>query len=288
MVRKIAFHSQILETATYFLIAAPDGADFPLPAVVLFRGVPEEWLNEGQDDTRGGRTLLTVMDDLIRAGQSAPLAFILPRTANRSQTGFVSYGTALRPDLLEDRSFLGTCRMDDFLDQEILPKAFESGLVARDRVSIDGFSLGGAAAIQHALRRSDVFRSCGCYDGALLEYAFDNVEVTPDTPSDLRFDGFPYLYGNPPDEAAFRAVNALDVVGRGDFRMPPSMIHYASERAPAENGWRVRAFLERSGIDNQAEDPTMSPESAHAWWWADEHLYRTLPFHSRVLADDRE
>lgn len=283
MIHKVEFYSEILETETYFLIAAPDGCELPLPGVVLYRGAPEEWLNAEQDDSRQGRTLLTVMQDLMDAGLSAPLAFILPRTANGDMSAFASYGSALRPDLIEDRSYLGTCRMDDFLDQDILPRAFATGLVVEDLVSIDGFSLGGAASIQHALRRPDLFRSCGSYDGALLEFAFDNPEITPDTPSDLRFDWFPHLYGFPPDEAAFRAENALDVVGRGDFRMPPSMLHYASERSPDENGWRMRAFLETSAIENAAEDATMSPESAHTWWWADEHLYRTLPFHARWL-----
>jgi hypothetical protein len=283
MIRKIAFHSKVLETRTYFLIAVPDGVDVPLPGVVLFRGAPEEWMNVEQDSTRRGRSLLSVMQDLIDADLAPPLAFILPRTTNRSMTSFVSYGAALRPDLIEDRSYLGTCRMDDFLDEEVLPRAFGSGLVSDGLVSIDGFSLGGAAAIQHALRRPDLFRSCGSYDGALLKYEFDNPEVTPDTPSDLRFDWFPYLYGYPPDEAAFRARNALDVVAGGDFRMPISMLHYASERSPEENGWRMRAFLESPGVENVAEDPTMSPESAHTWWWADEHLYRTLPFHARCL-----
>ncbi len=283
MIHKVAFRSKVLETSTYFLIAAPDGIEFPLPAVVLFRGAPEEWLMEHQDGTRRGRSLLPIAEALIAAGLCAPLAFILPRTANRSMTAFASYGTALRPDLIDDRSYLGTCRMDDFLDLEVLPRAFESGIVAEGPVSIDGFSLGGAAAIQHALRRPDLFASCGCYDGALLHFEFDNPEITPDTPSDLRFDWFPHLYGFPPDEEAFRATNALDVVARGDFRLPPAMIHYAAERAPEENGWRMREFLERSGIENAAEDPTMGPESAHTWWWADEHLMRSLPFHSRCL-----
>jgi hypothetical protein len=283
MIQSIVLHSDILETDTYFVIAAPDGVELPLPGVVLFRGAPEEWLNPNQDGTREGRSLLTVMDDLIASGLCAPLAFILPRTTNDSMTSFVTQGTALRPELIEDRSFLGTCRMDDFFDQELLPTAFETGLIAEGAVSLDGFSLGGVAPIHHALRRPDAFRSCASYDGALLQYEFDNPEVTPDTPSDLRFDWFPYLFGFPPDEAAFRAVNPIDIVSRGDFRMPPAMIHYASERSPEENGWRVREFLERSRIRNFAEDPAMSPLSAHTWRWVDEHLYRSLPFHAHYL-----
>ena len=52
----------------------------------------------------------------------------------------------------------------------------------------------------------------------MLHFEFDNPEITPDTPSDLRFDWFPHLYGFPPDEEAFRATNALDVVAMGLYR----------------------------------------------------------------------
>jgi hypothetical protein len=65
--------------------------------------------------------------------------------------------------------------------------------------------------------------------------------------------------------------------------MPPAMIHSSASHSPESNGWRVRAFLEAARIHNHAAAPLLHPASEHTWWWVDEHLYRTLPFHSHFL-----
>lgn len=251
----------------------------PLPAVLLFRAAPEEWLRPWQDEHRGGRSLLTIMQDLRQKDLCPPLAFILPRTTNHSETAFVSYGRAKAPELIRDRNGLGTCQMDAFLDLELIPRALDSGLI-QNRLAIDGFSLGGAAAVYHALRRPERFVSLGSFDGAFLDWNFDNPLLNPQTPSDLRLDWFPYLYGFPPDEALFRQQSILE---HPSFKLPPAMIHYARAEHPTANNWRVKKFLQLSGLDNQAACPWMSPHSEHNWYWADEHLYRSLPFHARHL-----
>jgi hypothetical protein len=279
-VHHFSFYSQVLETKTEYLIALPDGVQAPLPAVMLFRANPQEWLNPWQDESRGGRHLLSIMDDLINKAYSPPLAFILPRTCNRAESAFVPYGQARRPDLIPAPDGLGTGRIDDFLDQELLPQALATGLI-RDRLAIDGFSFGGAAALYQALRRPERYVSVGSFDGSFLEWAFDNVLVRPDTPSDLRFDDFPYLYGFPPDEQLFRQQNVLDRLQR-PYTLPPAMIHYAPAEHPTANGWRVKAVLE-TGLPNQAEVPWLDPHAKHTWYWADEHMYRSLPFHARHL-----
>ncbi|HEY9839321.1 MAG TPA: alpha/beta hydrolase-fold protein [Candidatus Obscuribacterales bacterium] len=280
-VERINFYSETLETETGFLIVRPEQGRGPLPAVLLLRAAPWEWLNPRQDEHRQGRNLLTVIEDLIDKGYCRPLAFILPQTCNDAETAFVASGQALRPDLIADQRGLGNCRIDAFFDQELLPRAFAGGLVA-DRLAIDGFSLGGAAALYHALRRPERFVSVGSFDGAFLEWRFDNPLLSPETPSDLRFDEFPYLYGFPPDEAAFRHSNVLDLLQR-PYSLPPAMIHYAAAEHPTANGWRVRAVLAAGNLHNHAEVPNMHPASQHSWYWADEHLYRTLPFHARHL-----
>jgi hypothetical protein len=274
------FFSKVLGVETYFLIVVPDQAREPLPGLILLRGRPEEWLNGYEDKTRSGRTIITVLDDLLEKGYCSPMAFILPRTTNQSMTGFISHGKAQRPDLLTDNSYIGNGNIDDFIDLELLPRCYSSGLVRENRVSIDGFSLGGASAVYHALRRPDLFKSCGSFDGAFLKYEFDNPVIFPTTPSDLRFDHFPYLFGFPPDETAFRRQNPLDLVSEAE--MPPAMIHYSASGTPTANGWRVRALLDQ-GIKNYASAPLIDPNSDHSWWWVDEHLYHTLPFHSRLL-----
>lgn len=277
-------NSQMLQTQTEYLIALPEGIREALPAVMLFRANPHEWLNPHQDEHRGGRHLLTVMQDLIHKGYSRPLAFILPRTSNFAENAFISSGKALAPEKIQDARGLGNGAIDDFLDQELIPHALNTGLIL-DQLAIDGFSLGGAAALYHALRRPERFVSVGSFDGSFLEWCFDNPLISPDTPSDLRLDLFPYLYGFPPDEQLFRQTNVLDRLER-PYQLPPAIIHYAAANHPTANGWRVRAVLESPGLVNQAVEPCLHPYSAHNWYWADEHLYRTLPFHSRHLYQD--
>lgn len=281
MIHRFEWYSETLQTSSYYLLALPEDAQTPLPAVLLFRGQPEEWLNPEQDDTRDGRTALTVLNDLIHKGYMPPVALLMPCTSNPDQSAHVPYGRALRPDRIPSAEGLGTGDMDRFLDQELIPHALNTGLIA-DRLSIDGFSLGGAASIYHALRRPERFASVGSFDAALLDWEFDNPAQYPETPSDLRLDWFPHLYDYPANEAHFRAHNPLDLIQQ-PFSFPPAMIHHAAEEHPTANNWRVRVFLDQSGIDNHAELGLMHPASAHSWYWCDEHLYRSLPFHARYL-----
>lgn len=281
------FFSDVLGVSTYFLITHPDHGIPPFPGVILLRGTPEEWLDKACDESRGGRNLLTVLEDLMVQGFCPPLAFILPRTTNASQTAFISHGIALRPDLIVDPSFIGCGAMNDFFDLELIPRVVATGLVLPGALAIDGFSLGGASSIYHALRRPDLFVSSGSYDGAFLKYEYDDPRIFPDTPSDLRLDEFPYLFGYPPDVASFRWHNVLDVVRQISDRQwqdyPRMMIHYANEEGPTANGWRVQELLATPGLRNYAYTPSLHPQSAHNWWWTDEHLYRTLPFHAYFL-----
>ena len=56
----------------------------------------------------------------------------------------------------------------------------------------------------HILSYPNRFVSTGSFDGSILDYNYDN-KVTPDSPSDLSFDQFPYLFGSDPDETLFRS-----------------------------------------------------------------------------------
>lgn len=281
MIQRFEWFSKTLNTPVYYLLVRPDGFEHPMPAVLLFRGAPEEWLNPEQDESRDMRTALTVLNDLIAKAYMPPLALVLPCTTNIRQDAWISYGRAKHPELIASPEGLGTGDMDRFIDEELIPHVLKTGLVL-DRFAIDGFSLGGAASIYHALRRPERFVSLGSFDAALLDWEFDNPEIYPETPSDLRLDWFPYLCGYPPDEAHFRAHNPLDLI-QSDFILPPAMIHHAAEEHPTANNWRVRLFLDQSEIDNQAELAMMHIASAHNWYWCDEHLYRTLPFHADYL-----
>lgn len=286
MIYEERFYSSTLEVETYFLIAIPDDIDLPVPGLMLFRSVPEEWLNKSQDSTRGGRNIISVLNDLMQKSYCPPMAFILPRTSNESETANVPYGKALYPELIKDKTYIGNGDMDGFIFNELIPRTFVSGIVKDGLISVDGFSVGGASAIYYAMKRPDLFASFASYDASLLKYEFDNPQIYPGTPSDLKFSDFPYLYGYPPDEDYFRSINPMDLIS--DIPMPPGMIHYSNSQSPAANGWRVKNFLNKSKIRNYASQSLLNHYSDHTWWWADEHLYRSLPFHARFLQKKEE
>ena len=284
MIHEQRLGSSILETPTKYLIITPEAKAHPLPAVMLFRGRPEEWLNPHEDASRRGRNLISVYQDLRAKGYCRELAFILPQTTNLSGSAFISHGRAQKPELIDDKSMLGNGRMDDFIYDELIPHAAQTGLIDPQRLSIDGFSLGGASSIYHALNRPELFRSCGSYDGSFLDFEFDNPLLKQDTPSDLRFDQFPYLFGFPPNENVFRKQNPIDMAKSGLAKdLPPAMIHFSNNQSPESNGWRVRRLLQSAPIENHAQRPDLDEASDHQWWWVDEHLYRSLPFHSHFL-----
>lgn len=284
MIHELTINSTTLQCKTTVLIVTPDTKTSPCPAIVLLRGKAKEWLNPHEDKSRRGRNLISVYHDLRQKGFCKELAFILPQTCNDSESCFISHGEALHPELINDNSAIGQGRIDTFLDQELIPLCAQSQLIDTKRLSIDGFSLGGSSAIYHALRRPELFRSCAAYDGAFLDFDFDNPLVTPDTPSDLRFDLFPYLFGFPPNEKIFRKQNPIDMAKAGlATHLPPAMIHFSNNQSPESNGWRVQRFLKEAQIKNHAQQPDLDEASDHQWWWVDEHLYRSLPFHSHFL-----
>ncbi|MDF1788568.1 MAG: alpha/beta hydrolase-fold protein [Verrucomicrobiales bacterium] len=284
MIHERTIDSAILGCKTSFLIVTPEPKSQPLPAVLLLRGKPQEWLKPHEDSSRRGRNLLSVYQDLREKGYCKELAFILPQTCNDSGSNFISHGEALHPELIEDKSQIGNGRIDAFLDEELIPHCAQSPLIDTEHLSIDGFSLGGSSAIYHALRRPELFKSCASFDGSFLDFDFDNPLVTPETPSDLRFDFFPYLFGFPPNEKIFRKQNPIDMAKAGlGKHLPPAMIHFSNNQSPESNGWRVQRFLQEAQIQNHAPRPDLDEASDHQWWWVDEHLYRSLPFHSHFL-----
>lgn len=276
--------SEALGVTTELLLARPAGIERPLPGLVLLRGRPDEWLNPHEDETRGGRSLETVVADLLGRGWMTPLCLVLPRTLNGGGDGFVVCGDPLAPERLADRSFIGTGAFDRALDDELLPAARQAGWLAAGPLAIDGFSLGGAAAVYQAMRRPERYISCGSYDGSFLMLDFDDPRRFPETPSDLRLDRLSWLYGFPPDEDVFRAREAIPRLQRDASALKtPLILHHSAKETPDSNSHRVRALIRVLGGLDQATPALLDPHSDHTWWWVDEHLYRTLPIHSRRL-----
>ncbi len=260
-----------------------------LPLITLFRASPDEWFQSRQDHSRGKRNVFTVVNDLIDQDYLMPCGFVFPQTCNRSQDEYYFSSKIHKKELCNERPEI-IMDASHFVDS-FLPALAAKYPVDIDRVSLDGFSLGGYTSLAYSFAKPHRFISTGSFDGAILDYNFDNRRVTPDTPSDLTFDAFPYLFGNDPDEDFFRSQNPLDQINDPKCDVPSNLyIMYTNDNNLTSNKPRVQRFLEymkERGINNSAEMELVHDNSLHEWYWVDEYLFRCLPYHSRMLQDSR-
>jgi len=257
----------------------------PLPLVVLFRAHPDEWFQVRQDASRGRRTVFLVVQNLLEKERLSPCAFIFPSTQSPEGSEFYFADDVHAANLRQSQSPYLSQR---FFHDEFLPSVAEKYPVDIERVSLDGFSLGGFTSLSYAFQSPGSYRSVGSFDGALLDYNFDNRRVSPETPSDLTFDQFPYLFGEDPQELFFRSRNPMDLVGSVS-QPSPLFIMATAEETPTANRPRVEQFVSRmevSGVENHAPQALIHTESRHNWFWVDEYLSQSLPFHAACLNRD--
>ncbi len=258
-----------------------------LPLITLFRASPDEWFQSRQDHSRGKRNVFTVVKDLIDRDYLMPCGLIFPQTCNHSQNEYYFSSKTQNVELCNEAPDT-ILDVTHFIDV-FLPELAEKYPVDIDRVSLDGFSLGGYTSLSYSFAYPNRFISTGSFDGSILDYNYDNKRITPDSPSDLTFDVFPYLFGVDPDENSFRSQNPIDILNNLDREIPRNLhIMYTNDNNPTSNKLRVQKFLEsmkNRGLVNSAEMELINENSVHEWYWVDEYLFRCLPYHSRMLQE---
>ncbi len=268
-----------------FVIYIPDAflKEQQLPLITLFRAWPDEWFNTREDSSRGRRSVFTVITDMIAKGFLKPAAFVFPATACLESQEYYFADSVYAPAFRKSQN---PCLTRQIFEQGLLPylKSQWPKLDIR-RVALDGFSLGGATALTYAFANPARYLSVGSFDAVLMDYERDNRLMYPQTPSDVTFQDFPYVYGDNPDAEWFRSINPLDLIDHADLPVYLYMVASNDDSLQA-NAPRVIEFqkkMRRRGITNYAASPVLHPESAHEWYWVDEYLYRALPFHTHAL-----
>jgi hypothetical protein len=254
-----------------------------LPLIVLFRGHPDEWFNPKEDSSRGKRTVFTIIWDMISKGFLEPSAFLFPCTCSVDRQEFYFADNIHFPDL---RTSKDPVLSQPLFEQAFLPHIQQKYGVDIKRVSLDGFSLGGYTSLAYSFLNPGRYASTGSFDGSILDYEYDNRTISPDTPSDVTFDQFPYLFGNNPESEFFRSKNPMDLVINAQKAPDNLFIMASNDKKPESNLLRVLQFTENmksKSIKNHAEQLLIDEDSRHEWYWVDEYLYRALPFHSKIL-----
>lgn len=254
-----------------------------LPVVVMFRAKPDEWFQARQDSSRGKRNAYLVISDLIAKGFVKPAAYLFPCTCSEDESEFYFCEDLKAPqDRLSDSPYLTRKIFEDHL----LPQVCEQYDLDLNRVSLDGFSLGGYTSLVYSFLSPEKYMSTGSFDGAILDYEHDNIEIFPDTKSDLRFDFFPYIFNGIPSKEEFSNIDP--VTRLSESQLIPQNLFICCSNSTAENSNKPRVMklqqaMESNGIVNHAKEPIIDVNSSHEWFWVDEYLYRCLPFHTHVL-----
>jgi S-formylglutathione hydrolase FrmB len=281
-----------LGIAKAFKVYLPSGypADGPYPVLYLFRGTSDEWLNPQQDSSRQGRTAVSVYEDLRRRQAVGPMILV-----------FMGLGSddGRWPGILTDwvapasaRS-VGTGAFASYFFDDVIPavdQRFRTVGTGKGR-AVDGFSLGGWAAVQAAASHPDRFASVGAYDGTFL-LAADKDHVKPE--DGVVQQGFlDPVFGAPRQWSAVTAASPANRIWQGDaakLRQLTWMIGYGPESAEPDdaNFYRGDALVKTmtaKGITNRLGP---RPDGHHNWWTADEHLKATLPGHWAAMRQGRQ
>jgi enterochelin esterase-like enzyme len=292
-VQLVTIRSRALGISKRFYIYVPPGAKkrhVPLPVLYLFRGHEREWINPAQDDSRQGRMVIDVYEELLQAGTVGPMLLVFP--------GVCSDDSAI-PGLLvnfkrppaQPIPGIGSGRFEDYFLQELMPYVdaryrtlVKDGQPVR---GVDGFSLGGFMAVKIASQYPALFASVGAYDG--LYFWDDPADPQQIDPGDGTFHNpmFDPAFGAGAERDLLYAAahNPLNLVRNGDAEALGRlrwMIEYGpQEGEPSHSnfyrGDRLRTLLESKGIANHGRGELKS--STHNWHCADEHMRYVLPLH---------
>ncbi|HTY38738.1 MAG TPA: alpha/beta hydrolase-fold protein [Bacteroidota bacterium] len=114
---------------------------------------------------------------------------------------------------------------------------------------VDGFSLGGLHMVNLIWRNPERFASAGSYDGTVSMFNFNQVIAA----------GEPY----------FARIRRMQFLLHSAAIAPSNLVY----------NQQFESMLNSIGIRNGFPDLLFSPLSQHNWWYADEHMMRSLPLH---------
>jgi hypothetical protein len=275
---------------SYYIYVPPAlGPGERAPALFLLRGHEREWVNPGEDGSRGGRTVIDVYERLLASGRVGPLVLVFPGIASDDNRVPGLLVNMRAPELAGGAPGIGSGRFEDFFFDELLPHVDAHFPTTGGRRGALGFSLGGMMAARAAVLRPDLFASAGAYDGTFV-YATARGRSVRLRDRIVHNPLFDPAFGAPRDMAFVAASSPANLVLRGDRRALAGVtwvIGYGPEeqepwQANFHRGEHFVACLARRGLPNALAEPAM-PGGDHSWHTADRFAELTLPLHDAAL-----
>lgn len=172
-------YSDALQTKKTFRIYLPAGYDESsqrYPVVYFLHPKGDNWFNpyvHGRD-----KTLKDIADSLIASGQIGKMILVDPDHGDCS-TAIPGMPNMLRPDLTSGDG-IGTGQFDDYLIDDLIPYVDSRyrTMADRSRRGIDGYELGGYAAVLSAVKHPELFSSVGSYEAPFMWRNLDDPTST--------------------------------------------------------------------------------------------------------------
>ena len=292
LIKKITFFSPSLGIDKSFYVYFPkayQNLKQRFPVIYLLRGHESEWINKNQDSTRRGKNIKDVMDDLISSGKINPALVIMPGLSS-DDNHIPGLGVNFADvSLTRGKPGIGTGRFEDFFINDLIPyidKRFRT-LADQSNRSIDGFSVGGYAAVMLGLKHPELFTSVGSFDGTHQWKDFDDPRQ--DQPIDktwMENEMFAPAFGRPFQHKYALQYNSTELLDH--VRLSPEKYKHLKFSITCVNkepdGNRDRTLhllkhLRKAGFTNQLDSYILNPKAEHTWFWADEYVRRTIPIH---------
>lgn len=268
----------------------------PYPVLYLFRGHETEWVGT-QDGRRG---LVPLLDRAIAMKRIEPLIVVLPGFMDRDRR---YQGVPIDWSADGEAAGIGTARLEAHFF-EIKDWVEEHLQVRRGpgATALDGFSMGGFAAVCLGLRYPGLFGSVGAYDGSFMwPGQLDPRRGRPGRADRLWFSETcaPYFCRDGVwDRRKMERHNPHVLLrgARGERLSAMKRMRFHVRAAGTEHAGnldRTRSLIDAlagAGIQNRYRGSKirLARRARHTWAWADLHLEGTLFLHDEVFRrDDR-
>lgn len=179
-------YSDALMTMKSFHIYLPEGYDESnerYPVVYFLHPEGDNWFNPY---VRGrSHTLKDIADSLIASGHIGKMILVDPALGD-NYMAIPGMPNMLRPDLTSGDG-IGTGKFEDYLVNDLIPyvDSHYRTMADHSRRGIDGFDLGGYAAVLSAVKHPELFSSVGSYDAPFMWYDLDDPMGSGNTDDSL-------------------------------------------------------------------------------------------------------